>query len=49
MAADVTLIMCAAGAISYVDVLKNADGRSKGCATVVFETEEAADKAISKL
>ena len=35
-----------AGPINYVDVLKNSDGRSRGCAAVVFETENAAEKAI---
>jgi RNA recognition motif-containing protein len=35
-----------AGPINYVDVLKNSDGRSRGCAAVVFETEDAAEKAI---
>ena len=37
-----------AGPINYVDVLKNSDGRSRGCAAVVFETEDAAEKAISE-
>ena len=37
-----------AGSINYVDVLKNSDGRSRGCAAVVFETEDAAEKAISE-
>ncbi|CAI8005601.1 Heterogeneous nuclear ribonucleoprotein M [Geodia barretti] len=38
--------MKAAGAINYVDVLKNEDGRSRGCAAVVFESENDAERAI---
>ena len=39
----------AAGPISYVDILKAGDGRSRGCGTVIFETESAAEKAICEL
>lgn len=38
----------AAGPINYVDILKNEDGRSRGCAAVVFDSENDAEKAISE-
>ena len=34
------------GDVAHVDVLKNQDGRSKGCAVVFFDRPEDAEKAI---
>ena len=34
------------GDVAHVDVLKNQDGRSKGCAVVFFDHPEDAEKAI---
>ena len=38
-----------AGDIAHVDVLKNPDGRSKGCAVVYFDHPDDAEKAIGML
>lgn len=35
-----------AGSVQHVDILDGPDGRSKGCATVVFDTPDSARKAI---
>jgi len=35
-----------AGDIAHVDILKNPDGRSKGCAVVYFDHPDDAEKAI---
>jgi len=38
-----------AGDIAHVDILKNPDGRSKGCAVVYFDHPDDAEKAIGML
>jgi len=37
------------GDIAHVDILKNPDGRSKGCAVVYFDHPDDAEKAIGML
>ena len=38
----------ATGSVAHVDVLKDPDGRSRGCAIVNFDDEDDAEKAIGR-